>query len=103
MADEKAIKDWIGKFMKETGGPAFEDLFAKVKHDLEDAEKRLPPGPDGKPMALGLPDAFIESLVRRYYLQTIGNPAFLDALVDQVVKTVREGHGPTRRNRVALA
>lgn len=99
----QSIREAIKKYVSDIASPKFEELFNKVKADLEAAEARLPAGPDGEPIMLGLGDEFIEKLARKYYLETLGSAAFVDELITSVTQAVREGHGPTRRNRVALA
>lgn len=81
---------------------AFSALVAKVSAEFSEADSRLPAAPDAKSI-LGLPDEFIAKLARRIFQETFGSPAFLEALIAEVVKIVRAAHGPVRRNHVALA
>lgn len=77
-------------------------LLARVQKEFDAAEKKLPAPPDGKPI-LGLPDEFAGKLVRKHYGEIVGSPLFVEAVVEEVVAAVKSGHGPTRRNRVALS
>lgn len=108
----KAIIDgaFKGKF-----APAIEAVLAQVQREIEEAEAKIPSYwvdpqgnvvPKGTPGAvekkLGVSEEFIEKLVRQKWTAALTDDLII-GLVDAVMKVVREGKGPTRRNRVGLA
>lgn len=112
---EALITGAVSVFFKTTFAPTFEEVLAKVRKQVDEAEAKLPKvwvkdgvvvpeGTEGAELVppLGLGDGFVEKIARAEW-DKLNKDGIIEGLVAAAVKVVKDGKGPIRKNHVDLA